>query len=643
MPRDSKRMMHAIKGLATLQPQVYTADIRIYGGLMIFIVILALCSGMVTLTSDQLAEACLLNLQSHYIQDNNKNKTIDSLSTTFTNIIKTNESYNNIESLTLLKATNNLASTSKNLIPDKVQYNKFTEAIGLIYARNFYQSKQTAIPIDLPLEFHKIVAGGILATLLQDPLIQPSEIEQNDISRPAVLGVTSSQNVITYIESSKKQQVCIDIATGSAINQGSWDIPEDYIPMACGISSDNLFMYRIIMHQENSENFFELCSTQDKTTSIQKIPLPQNTSYVGVTYNSSSKTFGIIVTNIKNKNLQFVFYNTIQQNYSVSKSFKIPSQLTGFITANTDPTLRGPFMRTDRTKNHLLRILDIFSFEIIDSLLIGINPMGETPGGLQNGTIIIYNISQEKLDGYAINQYKLSKSSLIILQNMATLQSTALPKNFIPDYADIINQKIQNFSQAKQIALIQPGNADDYFRLFDFTYMRYVQHEKRSSKLQVFNVIPPTLSAALHVMHTLYSQSRDDATDILNSALYVMHKELKYKFSKPSNIPEVLKKVYGKEQSANFSCLKPTQPTPITPQTSSWFSKTKLQETLASIRRGTISWWGKAKDFCSRYPILCVPGITIGLSVVANYIFNRFHGITPTKVNPPAQTSQASP
>lgn len=432
-----------------------------------------------------------------------------------------------------------------------------------------------------------------------------------------------------------------------------------------GVSFDNKYVY-ITTSAEGMEAvlhvFYPLGATNAKSghsliTTIPHGPPPVRTAIyrTNTVYNSSTQHF--IPTCISINNFGKSFYH-----------FLLPTLTKGVLDLQTIS------LETMQAKGHTelnLPILEKFvKWNFIDNDLVSIV-------SVHNHLVaLIYNPITKELT--SLNEEQ-TKEKYQFMYNVSLYQWFPLKKGSpFDNYVNIINDRIWNTLAPKF-----RGSELDY-RYFDFAYLRYLQYSASKHEARVINLLPQKLLHLRNFMEQKYFSNPNSAqeyphidldlwyashaqrnTDIFKelTKYYVLwhgknilkipeHAQSYRKIIKKIS-PEILK-IYPltPEETASATTANSTtalsQPRPPK-STQSWFGVTNLRETLASLKRGTLSWLGYPSAFCSKWPTLCKgSGIVAGVVVVgslASLLLNYTHGINTARSSSfrPTPTLQRNP
>ncbi len=287
-------------------------------------------------------------------------------------------------------------------------------------------------------------------------------------------------------------------------------------------------------------------------------------------------------------------------------------------------------------------------WQYIDNDIVGIILLDEGYAAL------IYNPTTKELttlDG------KVAKEQYNIIRNDHMLQVTAQKPNFVTQYADVINKRLNNFNYPQL-------GGDSGYTNFDFTYLRYLQYFNTKNESRVLNLLPQKLLRALNFINQKYqTSSTSDYPNIDIDAWYVSHAQRKTDIFKKltehfalytgAELPddekiysEIIKKIspeikeihpliYSVIEKSTDNTRHTYSPQATPPST----QKSYFYETLASIRRGLGSFlW--PKSLCERKPWLCTAGIALmgaaSIGVLSAYIYKYSYMTTPKLYTPPS-------
>lgn len=519
---------------------------------------------------------------------------------------------------------------------------KSQQALAALYADDLkelfpreqsWQPKEYWMSTETGERLFSLFAGCILNDLLINSKADGLNVKKR-IDAIKIVGSSSSPTHITYIkkvDGGQYVQIYAKIDENDVVDKNAWDLPSSILkPVFCGISSDNFYMYRISKPYTTDENkncIFEIYDLKSNQFQSPSPNLPNNMTVMDTKYNEMTQTFTIVLLDIGRKQIQFAFYDKNANKIKLSKKHFIPAILYSSQAAITNRNINDP---DDRRTNiaapaRFKNIMSLMSWNYLNNELRGISPIG----GLVNdnsSTEVIYNPSEDTLKWTTCNPFEVNFPALIKLA--PRLEIVPSLESFIPDFYVTINEKIK---------MLHPISH------FDFINLRWLRYIETTNVLYVTDILPYKLLAVLRYMNNQYYTRRTEYTNILADALYVYNAQNQTAaFKKLTHndlfVQQVSKPIlewyplYKELAQQSISENSATQEAP------SQNYMRSIKNTLASIRRGTVLWWGKATDFCSRHPALCKAGLVAGvvaLGSFANYLLFRAHGINTARRTAP--------
>lgn len=535
---------------------------------------------------EQNIQHCLRDLFAQYnkSQQETPSKTIAKLATEFKKTIDGNDGYKNIKSTDLLIATNKHSNIQYHF----EKYQKFLEAICFLYARNLYVRNNITIPNSLPTELHATVAGALLALLLlkTQTVSQAEIIIENDYFEP---GTKTSETGITYILRTKQVYATID--KNKIVPNKHWALDKNADYSFGGVSTDDLFMYHIKADTVSKKTVLELYELKNGT--IHNTDLPANSTAIDIVYNTQNKTFAIVLFYFQPNKIQLLFYNPTTKQKIVSVQKDLPVELLAGAVQPGNPDMRAEIVYADKATS-LFTLRKLFKWDYTDYYIVGTCPIH------QSIKLIVYNNNKKSFS--FINDpntfikdnqdYIISLLNLYI-QNVGIPYLSLTPKTFIIDYNPTIQEKLHLYINSTEIHNIS----------FDFTYMRYIEKNRRQKKIIVYDILPHKLCAVSNFMNMRYHELGDKYTNILNDALYAVHalnntatyQSLQHGDTRISHISKELLAILPLPQS-------------------------KASAFYASIKRNLGSLWYNTTDWVKRNYLLVGALTTVGGLMLFNYL-----------------------
>lgn len=394
---------------------------------------------------------------------------------------------------------------------------RFLEILKAVFI-DAIKTKELPDPLELPSDLRKPIAENLLERLLKSSEVKSNTHTINNLQ--LISPYVGAENGIACLRNGPNENYVIQYFE----EKKSKLVPTEHMfelkqrPFMFGISSDNEYLYTFIDtaydKPKTNQSFFYYRKTDewDATTRVLNVP------YVGgrkfVVYNATAKEF-IIENQTYGSNRCILTYISCKDNTIIKE-----------ISIDTDPK-----NITKPTKD----LIQQSSWTYMNGQLIGIPYMESMQSQFRPGKeYLIFNTHNNKFDVHAFDAEDKAEMFFRLQVNRdKTLNPYILygihPKNFLPKYQAIIQEKINKIANNK-------GE-------WDFLNLRLCHGN--TSKITVTSILSNELNKAIRVMNTQYFNTTYD--NILYDAWYIYHAEKQtYQFTQLNTHSPILQHVSEK-------------------------------------------------------------------------------------------------